>query len=229
MERPRRALHRRADEFISRRPVAARVRAGFVTFEGIDGSGKTTIAGLVAKRLEARGVRVFLTSEPTRHWIGAAVRRSYDDDVGPLAETFLFLADRARHAVEIRGRIDAGEVVVCDRYADSTYAYQGARLERTLRDPVSFLRRLSRPWLLEPDLTILLRISSEAALRRLGDRARNIRFEDARFLRKVARNYDRLSRLARFVVLDATRPAIEVADAAVAAIEKRLTRGARRR
>jgi dTMP kinase len=219
----------RAVEFILRRFVPARVRAGFVTFEGIDGSGKTTVASLVAKRLEARGIRVFLTSEPTRGWVGDAVRRTYEADVGPLAETFLFLADRAQHLEEIRRHVDAGDVVLCDRYMDSTLAYQGARLEGVLRDPISFLRRVSGPWVLEPDLTILLRIPPDVALGRLGARARNPRFEDPGFLRKVAANYDRLARSNRFAVLDATKDAEAVADRAAGAIEKALTGRRRRR
>jgi len=205
------------------------VLAGFVTFEGIDGSGKTTVAARVATRLEAGGARVFLTSEPTRSWIGEAVRRSYEDDVGALAETFLFLADRSRHLVEIRAHLGAGEVVVCDRYADSTYAYQGARLEGIVPDPIAFLRRVSEPWILPPDVTILLRVPSGVGLRRLGDRARNARFEDARFLRKVAANYDRLARSRGFVVVDANKPIDEVTDAALAGIRRRLTRSRPRR
>ena len=111
------------------------MRAGFVTFEGIDGSGKTTVARLVADRLAEKGERVFLTAEPTKAWLGDAVRRSYEDDVGGLAESFLFLADRAAHQEEIRIHLDSGEIVLCDRYLDSTYAYQGARLEGIVPDP----------------------------------------------------------------------------------------------
>src|SRR6266545_7485707 len=102
---------------------------GFVTFEGIDGAGKTTVSRLVGDSFRSAGARVFLTTEPTATWLGDAVRRGYDDDVGPIAESFLFLADRAAHINEIRTHLENGELVLCDRYADSTYAYQGARLE----------------------------------------------------------------------------------------------------
>lgn len=205
------------------------VRAGFASFEGIDGAGKTTVSRLVAERLAKRGESVFLTAEPTEGWIGQAVRRSYEEDVGPIAETFLFLADRAVHQEEIRRRLAAGEIVLCDRYADSTYAYQGARLRGVLRDPVGFLRRATEPWFLSPDVTILLRVPPEVGMRRLDDRVRKVRFEDAAFLKQVAANYDRLARSKRFVVLDARKPADEVAHEAAAAIEKRLKRTARRR
>jgi len=205
------------------------VRAGFVTFEGIDGSGKTTVARLVADRLAEKGERVFLTAEPTKAWLGDAVRRSYEDDVGGLAESFLFLADRAAHQEEIRIHLDSGEIVLCDRYLDSTYAYQGARLQGLVPDPIGFLRRASQPWARLPDLTLLLRVPPDVGVRRLDLRAGKVRFEEPELLRRVAANYDRLARGKRFVVLDGTLPAARVGDAALAAIEKRLTTGPSRR
>ena len=202
--------------------MPAAVLRGFVTFEGIDGSGKTTVSHLVAETLRARGESVFLTGEPTRSWTGEAVRRSYKDDVGPLAESFLFLADRAAHQGEIRRHRDAGELVLCDRYADSTYAYQGARLQGLVPKPVGFLHAVSRPWLLPPDLTLFLRIPPDLGLRRIADRPEKIRFEELAFLRKVARNYDTLAKARRFVVLDGRGTPEAVAREAVAAIERRL-------
>lgn len=199
------------------------MRAGLVTLEGIDGSGKTTVSRLVAERLGKRGERVFLTGEPTATWLGDAVRRSYEDDVGALAESFLFLADRARHVDEIRRHLDAGDIVVCDRYADSTYAYQGARLEGLVRDPIAFLRRTTEPWLLVPDLTILLRVSPDLGVRRLAGRPNRVRFEDLSFLHRVAANYDRIAKGRRFLVVDGSQAVEEVAAAVLAAVEKRLT------
>ncbi len=196
---------------------------GFVTFEGIDGSGKTTVSRLVAEKLRARGHSVFLTSEPTQSWLGDAVRRAVEDDVDVLAEAFLFLADRAVHAKEIRDRLAKGEIVVCDRYADSTYAYQGARLEGLIRDPMRFLQKTSAEWILPPDLTMFLRVPPELGIKRIQGRTSKVRFEDLALLRKVAANYDRLARARRFVVLDGTRSAEVVAEDATATIERRLT------
>lgn len=207
--------------------IAAPVLHGFVTLEGIDGSGKTTVTRLVAEALTSRGESVFATREPTRLWTGDAVRRAYNDDVGPLAEAFLFLADRAAHQEEIRRHLDAREIVLCDRYADSTYAYQGTRLAGVVPQPVAFLQGIARPWLLEPDLTLLLRIPAELGLRRIAGRPDRIRFEELGFLRKVARNYDALAKSRRFVVLDAREEPAQVAAGAVAAIDRRL--GPRRR
>ena len=204
--------------------IAAPVLRGFVTFEGIDGSGKTTVSHLVAATLRARGARVFLTGEPTKHWTGEAVRRSYEEDVGALAESFLFLADRASHQEEIRSHLAGGELVLCDRYADSTYAYQGARLQGIVSRPSPFLQGMGEPWLIRPDLTLLLRIPADVGLRRISERPAKARFEQLAFLRKVARNYDVLAEGRRFVVLDARRSVEDVTHAAIGAITRRLAR-----
>jgi len=204
------------------------VLTGFVTFEGIDGSGKTTVSRLVAESLRANGQRVHLTSEPTKTWLGEAVHRAYDGDVGAVAESFLFLADRAAHLTEIQAHLDKRELVLSDRYADSTFAYQGARLEGLMDDPIRFLQRASESWMLQPDLTILLRVPAELARKRIEGRPNLIRFEDLAFLKKVAVNYDRLARSRRFVVLDGTRSADVVSLDAVAAIRRRLTRPRKR-
>ena len=199
---------------------------GFVTFEGIDGSGKTTVSRLVAQTFRSRGLAVYLTSEPTAGWLGDAVRRGVEGDVGTISEAFLFLADRAAHLRKIRPHLAAGELVLCDRYADSTYAYQGVRLRGTLRDPIRFLQKASEGWILRPDLTILLRIPPELAIERIKSRQAKVLFEDPALLKRVAATYDRLAKSRRFVVVDATRSASAVAEEAIAAIERRL--GSRR-
>jgi dTMP kinase len=214
----------RVDALIRLTFIAAPVLRGLVTFEGIDGSGKTTVSRIVARNLRTRGEKVFLTGEPTKAWTGEAVRRSYADDVGPLAESFLFLADRAAHQGEIRKHLARGELVLCDRYADSTYAYQGARLQGIVPRPIRFLHAMSQPWLLPPDLILLLRVPADLGLRRIADRPAKIRFERLGFLRKVARNYDTLAKSRRFVVLDGRQDAAQVSQQAIAAIIRRLGR-----
>ncbi len=201
------------------------MRAAFVTFEGIDGSGKSTVMRHVAERLRARGETVFLTAEPTTNWLGDAIRRAYRDDVGPLAESFLFLADRAAHLEEIREHLGKGEIVLCDRYADSTYAYQGARLDGVVEKPLDFLRKVSEPWLLRPDVILLLRVPAAVGLSRIRDRPDHVRFEDLAFLEKVVANYDRLAKLRHYAVLDADRPVEAVADAALSILVERLRLG----
>jgi len=203
------------------------VLTGFVTFEGIDGSGKTTVSHLVMEKLRSRGHPVFLTKEPTTGWLGDVVRRGVEQDVNAIAESFLFLADRSTHIPQIRSHLNKGDLVLCDRYADSTYAYQGARLVGILPDPIRFLQNASRGWLLSPDLTILLRVSPELGMKRIQKRPTKIRFEDLGLLRRVATNYDRLAKSRRFAVLDGARSAAAVSDDAVSTIEKRLGRRGR--
>ena len=200
---------------------------GFVTFEGIDGSGKTTVSHLVMEKLRSRGHSVFLTKEPTTGWLGDVVRRGVEEDANAITEAFLFLADRSAHIPQIRSHLEKGDVVLCDRYADSTYAYQGARLAGVLPDPVRFLQNASREWLLSPDLTIFLRVSPELGMERIKDRPAKIRFEDLALLRQVAANYDRLARSRRFAILDGARSADVVSDDAISTIEKRLGRHGR--
>jgi dTMP kinase len=134
----------------------------------------------------------------------------------------LFLADRAAHQEEIRQHLDAGELVLCDRYADSTLAYQGARLRGVVPQPIPFLRRMSAPWLVRPDLTVLLKIPAELGLRRIADRPSKVRFEELAFLRQVARNYDTLAKSRSFAVLDGRQSPEAVVQAAIAAIMRRL-------
>jgi len=200
---------------------------GFVTFEGIDGSGKTTVSHLVMEKLRSRGHSVFLTKEPTTGWLGDVVRRGVEEDANAITEAFLFLADRSVHIPQIRSHLEKGDLVLCDRYADSTYAYQGARLVGVIPDPIRFLQNASREWLLSPDLTIFLRVSPELGMERIKDRPDKIRFEDLALLRQVAANYDRLARSRRFAVLDGARSADVVSDDAISTIEKRLGRHGR--
>jgi len=192
----------------------------FVAFEGIDGSGKTTVAKAVHDALASRGLDVVLTSEPTRTWAGEAVRTAIGGDTEAVTESFLFLADRAAHTAEIRGWLGQGKTVLCDRYTDSTLAYQGARLEGTLDHPIAWLRTLSARVAIEPDLTLLLRITPATGLRRIAERGRLVRFEEAAFLEKVAANYDALATAdPRCRAIDADRPLASVVSDALTAID----------
>ena len=190
-----------------------------VTFEGIDGSGKTTVAKAVHEALAALGRDIVLTGEPTRTWLGDAVRRGIAEDTDPVTETFLFLADRQEHTERIRAWMAAGKTVLCDRYSDSLLAYQGARLAGTMEDPLGWLRTLSGKVAIVPDLILLLRIDPTLGLRRIADRDRLVRFEQAEFLAAVAANYEALAREnPRYRVLDATRSVEALRDAAIEAI-----------
>ncbi len=145
----------------------------FITFEGIEGTGKSTQIALLKSHLEARGRRVLVTLEPGGSRIGAELRRVLlsleNRDITPQAELFLYLADRAQHVAQVvRPALEAGMVVLSDRFADSTVAYQA--FGRGM-DPEE-LHRLNTLAVggLWPDLTVLLDLPPEVGLRRAVDR-----------------------------------------------------------
>ena len=132
----------------------------FVTFEGIDGSGKTTQARLLAERLEREGVDVVLTREPGGTPLGEAVRDLvlYGEHVAPWAEVALYAAARAQHVDQvIRPALERGATVVCDRYVDSSAAYQGGA--RHLGVDTVMELNLTVVGGLMPDRTVLVEIS----------------------------------------------------------------------
>lgn len=141
----------------------------FITFEGPEGSGKSTQARLLYERLQAIGYPVILTREPGGTRIGEMIRRILVDlkhtEMAPTTETLLFSAARAQLVSElIRPYLTTGGIVLCDRYADSTYAYQGYGLGRDL-DELHAITTLATGGLM-PDLTFFLDLDVEAGLRR---------------------------------------------------------------
>ncbi|MGW9627646.1 dTMP kinase [Microbacterium sp. NPDC055521] len=141
----------------------------WITFEGGDGSGKTTQAGLLAQWMQQRGRTVLHTREPGGSEVGTLIRDivlHHRGDIAPRAEALLYAADRAHHvATVVRPALDRGDVVIQDRYLDSSVAYQGAG--RVL--DAAEVRDLSL-WATEgalPDLTVLLDLDPSTARRRL--------------------------------------------------------------
>jgi dTMP kinase len=144
----------------------------FITLEGIEGSGKTTQAAILADALRAAGRRVTVTHEPGGTRAGEAIRAIFLDpavSLHPAAELLLVLADRAEHVREkLRPAIAAGEIVISDRYSDSTVAYQGYGRGSDLK----LLRDLNRLASddLRPDLTLVLDLPVETGLLRTRER-----------------------------------------------------------
>ncbi|MBI2962889.1 MAG: dTMP kinase [Deltaproteobacteria bacterium] len=203
----------------------------FITIEGIEGGGKTTQVGLLAAALQARKLAVRITREPGGTRLGEEIRGLLLHSatrVGRLAELFLILADRAEHVEGlIRPALRAGDIVLCDRFSDSTLAYQAYGRELPL-DAVRTVESVARQGL-RPDLTFVLDCPVDLGLartrRRRGSAAAD-RFEaqDAAFHERVRRGFLALAGEdpQRIVVIDGSRPAEEVHRAVLAASGERL-------
>jgi len=178
----------------------------FVTFEGIDGSGKSTISKLVSEKLRSAGYDVIWTFEPTDSTVGKYVQECIRSQSDPFVTSFTFIADRIQHCKQIQEWLDEGKIVLCDRYAESTYAYQAAQLEDQVKNPLKWLQELSIGRILVPDRTFLFVINPKTSLTRIQHRTELIPFERLAFLEKVHRNYLTVSKGKRFVHLDATKP-----------------------
>lgn len=194
-------------------------RGVWITLEGGDGSGKTTQANLLAEWLTGTGRAVVRTREPGGSEVGQLIRDivlHHRGDIAPRAEALLYAADRAHHvATVVRPAMARGEIVLQDRYLDSSVAYQGAG--RVL--DATEIRDLSL-WAAEgalPDLTILLDLDPDAARTRLDSADKpfdRLEAEKGEFHRRVR---DAFLALAadepdRFVVLDAAEAPERIAD-----------------
>ncbi len=187
----------------------------FVTFEGLDGCGKTTQAQLLAESLTANGVYVVSTREPGGTPLGEEIRDLvlHGDHIAPWAETALYLAARAQHVDQvIEPALAAGATVVCDRYLDTSVAYQGGGRQLGV-DTVLELNLLAVGGLL-PDRTFLVEIDVETALSRVGDKRDRIEQAEAEFWPRVVEAYRDLAARypERYVVVDGRRPIPEIAE-----------------
>ncbi len=199
----------------------------FITFEGIEGSGKTTQIRAIAKALAQDGIPCRVTREPGGTDIGARIRaillHPENKDLVHKAELLMYMADRVQHVeTVVRPALNRGETVLCDRYLDATLAYQG--YGRGLN--VDLLWDLHRLVLndFKPDLTLLLDLSPEIGLSRAwrridadGEEAEQTRFEEEAlgFHERVRAGYLDLARREpeRFRIVDAARDPSRVQEA----------------
>lgn len=186
----------------------------FITFEGIDGSGKSTQLRMLAGDLRQRGIDVITTCQPGGTPLGRRLREAFletEETVAPMAELLLFAADRAQH-VEflIKPALAEGRIVLSDRYADATFAYQGAGRgfdEKTVNQIIKLATGG-----LKPDLTIFFDISIETALGRMstrgesGEKTNRMDFETAEFYTRVREAYLSIAKREpkRFRVVDSS-------------------------
>lgn len=184
-----------------------------VTFEGIDGSGKSTMLARLQKTDESEplcGRGSVFTREPTKDTLtGKAVYAAIENNVDPLAELFLFLADHAAHLSDtVRPALADGKLVISDRYSDSRCAYQSVTLKEVIPDAFDFVCRLHEPWTRKPDLTFLFDIRPEVSCERCKDRGAQTKFERVDFLKEVTANFKKLAENepGRFVILNAENP-----------------------
>jgi dTMP kinase len=185
------------------------------TFEGSEGSGKSTQIELLADELEGMGNEVIVTREPGGTEIGEEIRHllihnSAGNDMAPEAELLLFAAARAQlvRQVVIPG-LQEGKIILCDRFLDSTTVYQGAARSIS-SDPVSYINQFAAAGI-TPDLTFILDVPAEVSIarvkRRVTDLPDRMEQENVDFYKKVREGYLLLARSLpeRFHVVDGTR------------------------
>ena len=197
-------------------------RGYLITFEGSEGSGKTTQVNRIAERFEKHNHEVLVTREPGGTPIGEEIRRILmHEECGkamkPETELLLFAASRAQLVREvIRPAIEKGQIVLCDRFLDSTTVYQGVG-RRIASEPVQLINTFAVGSLM-PDVTVILDLPAEVGLERARHRAREMpdrmEQENIEFYRKVREGYLVLAKAlpGRFIVVDATKSVEEVEE-----------------
>ncbi len=164
----------------------------FIAFEGIDGSGKTTVSKLVAHKLQENGLSVFLTHEPTDSFKIPDELSSRRDPESALKLFFRFTEDRFSHQKTIASEMEGGKIVISDRYLLSSIAYQGPLIEEIFgsqADVVRWMISVSDIISVRPDINILLDVRTDVAIKRVWNRKKVTGFEDMVYLEKVRSYY----------------------------------------
>ena len=203
-------------------------REMFITFEGIDGVGKSTQIDLVEKWLDSKGLAYIRSFEPGGTDLGQEIRHLLlhrKGDVSPRSEALLYAADRAHHVhTKIKPALSEGKVVLGDRYFDSSVAYQGAARELDLEE----VRDISL-WAIDnllPDLTVLLDLDAKEAMSRrnqTGEGPDRLEQEKMDFFERAREAYLQLAHREpeRFIVLDASETVEQISQKLISELEKR--------
>ena len=168
----------------------------FISFEGIDGCGKTTQIELLKKYLDEKKYETIVTLEPGGCEIGKNLREIllfHKGYVSDIAEMFLYLADRAQHIQEIvLKNINEGRIVLCDRCIDSTVAYQGYGRRGNI-EQINLLNKIATNGI-EPDLTIVFDVDIETAQKRIENKKDRMEKEGIEFHKRVREGYLELAK-----------------------------------
>lgn len=200
------------------------MRGRFITFEGLDGAGKSTHISALKAEIEGRGIATLGTREPGGTPLAEKIRGLIlGDPMDPLTETLLVFAARQSHLHEvIVPALSRGDWVVCDRFTDASFAYQGGGRGVNVSN-IKMLEHLVHGQL-QPDLTILFDVPFEVARGRIGGTRELDRFEReaAEFHERVRQAYLRRAAesVGRIVVVDATRPPDTVRESVIASVER---------
>ena len=193
----------------------------FIVFEGIDGSGKSSVCRDLHDMLVSKGMKAMLTAEPTKDEIGMLIRSCAVKNITPETEALLFVADRADHTVKIKEWMAAGNIVLCDRYYASTLAYQAASVGGPGLD-MKWLMELNRPVIIEPDVTFLMDVDPKIGMERVKARGQLSKFESVEYLSEVRKNYLELAKKNKYEVIDANMPLNKTMEKVCAILEKRM-------
>ena len=185
----------------------------FITFEGLEGSGKSTQVGLLASRLKEKNISLVVTREPGGTRIGEHIRQithgRENVDLTAVAESYLMAASRAQHVREIiRPALNDGNVVICDRFIDSSLAYQGYGRELGV-ETILNLNELAQDKLM-PDVTILLDVSPPVGFSRRNhsDKIDRLDLQQPDFYQRVYQGYKKIAQKfkERYYVVDSSKP-----------------------
>lgn len=197
-----------------------------ITLEGIDGSGKSTLHEALKELLA--DLDPLFTREPGATWVGDQVRRAIAEQIDPVTEATLFVADHAAHLAKVvRPALAEGRLVISDRYSDSRYAYQSVTLQGIIPDPEVWLRAMHDGWTIVPFKTFLCVLPVDEALTRLKPDSQREHFEKRETLEKVQNNYLSYARAepSRFVIVDAMLPPALVGEFVAVAIREMWEKG----